>query len=574
METTQNHLSVSRKTFLGIAVTALVIVATVLAVSLQQRPPPYEGTIPLPFGENGSDLRGSILYYGKRNNIDVYEVSFLQNERVERMQTDIIYLVHVPTGVDIVTTSLDDVISTHNPAGIKNVDYYGYKYSDAVATAERAAVQQLLFKQRFPAKFFASKKARDNDSAHQNALAAFESLNDVIFLKTDGSAGAIRLEPGSLYAFVVNEANGANIAIRTPMCQNGVLESTEVCDDGNANNADCCKNDCSGAMPIPFGTCSSASSSAASSTASSISSSQASSQAASSVASSQASSQAASSIASSQASSQAVSSIASSKAAVVYPLTIAVQAMPATATTTTGQRGLSLFKFHATAGTAPVLLKGVMFIKQAGSLDNATEYKLYRQGIAEHVASATLSGSMMKFFRADGLGAVIAAGASVDFEVRATAALTPAVDPTLQLALFTAPANFITASVGGKMLGHIRTDGYCFFGCDIDVTTVPATVWTLQSALEGCGTNTPDAGCEAGPSADQSCTAAYGQTCTYCSQTCKIVSVNGPFCGDHLQQRAGADGTEGTADDEKCDDGDTDDTDACSNDCKLVSAPF
>jgi cysteine-rich repeat protein len=787
METTQTHLSVSRRTLLAFGVSAIVIVATALTVSVQQRPSSYQGDIPLPFGEGGSDLQGSILYYGKRNNIDVYEISFAQNERMERMQTDLIYLVHVPAGTDVVTTSLDDVISTYNPAGIKNVDYYGYKYSDSVATAERAATQQPLFKNRFPAQFFASAKARINDPAHQNAISTFETQNGVFFRPTSGS-GAIELRPNSLYAFVVNETNGANISIRTPICQNGILESTEVCDDGNTNNADCCKNDCTGGLPIPFGTCSSASaassvaSSTASSTVSSAASSVASSAQSSAAASSQASSaatvdadatvyiqapsvtsvvpgtsltykvtaanlgpsaanlrvefriqdndeirfersgsdmrcnfignnnpyanyeclvgmvgtndfeemnlkftvltnaeygyacegrggvaaraevrivpgggndtnggnniantpgiditcqssSAASSVASSQASSagavcgngaregseacdsgsgngqvctppacsasqtmtgcqycsascqivivdqqcgsssSAASSVSSSQPAVVYPLSLEVLQSPPAQTATAGQ-SLSLLKFRVKAGAEAALLKGVMFTTQAGSLDNATQFELYRTGVTTPVASAAPVNGRLTFFQTSGLGTAVPAGTSVDFEVTARAAATPAAVPTVQLRLYTQPSNYIIATVGGDMLGDIRTNGTCLFTCDINVTTVPATLWTVQTGTSACGANTPDAGCEAGPSATQACVAPYGSVCFYCDASCKKHSATGPFCGDHIQQRAGADGAVGTADDEQCDDGNTTNNDSCSNACKLVAAPF
>lgn len=67
--------------------------------------------------------------------------------------------------------------------------------------------------------------------------------------------------------------------------------------------------------------------------------------------------------------------------------------------------------------------------------------------------------------------------------------------------------------------------------------------------------------CDAGQANGTACTADYGSSCTYCSAICQNTRVVGPFCGDSQ-----VNGTEA------CDDGNTNDADACRNDC--TSAPL
>ena len=64
--------------------------------------------------------------------------------------------------------------------------------------------------------------------------------------------------------------------------------------------------------------------------------------------------------------------------------------------------------------------------------------------------------------------------------------------------------------------------------------------------------------CDAGIANGNACTPNYENSCNYCSVTCQPVTVPAPYCGDTI--------TNGP---EKCDDGNTVDTDSCRNDCTL-----
>ena len=82
----------------------------------------------------------------------------------------------------------------------------------------------------------------------------------------------------------------------------------------------------------------------------------------------------------------------------------------------------------------------------------------------------------------------------------------------------------------------------------------------------------------------QVCNPLYGSSCTYCSTSCKIITLNGPYCGDgtcnvimvkHVQLAqqivelcsvCGNGIKEGT---EQCDDHNTANNDGCSSTCKL-----
>ena len=92
--------------------------------------------------------------------------------------------------------------------------------------------------------------------------------------------------------------------------------------------------------------------------------------------------------------------------------------------------------------------------------------------------------------------------------------------------------------------------------------------WTSElpptnNGVEGetyCGNNIKegDEQCDNGELNGQVCTASYGSTCTYCSNSCELKTVKGPYCGDGIVNGGS----------EKCDDGNTYDGDGCSSECK------
>lgn len=251
--TPQRRFTAKRITTIGLTTAALIVGAWLL-VTFERPMPATKNGVPIPFVQQSSPLQGSVYHYGNRGNIEVKEIKFFADESSETLAVDKIYLVHVPAGSNIVNAPLDDVMTLVSD-GSHNVDYYGYQYFDSQASLEKRNISEALFKNRFPGSFFASAKARAGDAAHGGFLARFESMNGISFLKTSTvgvtEGVVVRLEPDSLYVFVVNEDGGGRISIRS-ICGNGIKESGEVCDDGNALNGDSCKNDCTAGLPIPF----------------------------------------------------------------------------------------------------------------------------------------------------------------------------------------------------------------------------------------------------------------------------------------------------------------------------------
>ena len=74
-----------------------------------------------------------------------------------------------------------------------------------------------------------------------------------------------------------------------------------------------------------------------------------------------------------------------------------------------------------------------------------------------------------------------------------------------------------------------------------------------------CGNAIKDSGeeCDYGTSNGNVCSASYGGSCTYCSNSCKFITVKGPYCGDGVKQS-----------NEQCDDGNKVNGDGCSSTCQ------
>lgn len=229
-----------------------IIASAFFAMSGGPRTVVHNG-VPVPFVAQGTQVAGNITSLGKRNGIDVFDVTFKNGEEFESMQMDKIYIVHVPRGTG--TPVPLDTVLTGSSGTERNLNFYGYRYSDDNASSEKRDINALKFKDRFPGQFFASEKARDEDAAHGSILAAFAQANTITFLKTDGSDGSALLDPtGSLYVFIVNEMNGARIYVpKNPVCANGVLEAGEECDDGDTDDMNSCSNACKTNIPLPFG---------------------------------------------------------------------------------------------------------------------------------------------------------------------------------------------------------------------------------------------------------------------------------------------------------------------------------
>ncbi len=243
----------TKKVLLGAAATVAMVTAF-MVLGIGKTPSYVKNGIPVPFLDQGTTLQGSVTFLTKRNNIDVYDVTFKNGEVKETLTQDKIYLIHIPNETSIIDSPIDlamTLTGTHS----HDVDYYGYRYSDAAATVERRDIAAVKFKDRFPAQFFASAKARAADPLHNNALAAFETANDIVFLPTGNVTGGVRIDPaGALYVIIANESAGIDMNPRSLLaCGNGAIDGSEQCDDGNRIDADECTNLCLHGFPIPFG---------------------------------------------------------------------------------------------------------------------------------------------------------------------------------------------------------------------------------------------------------------------------------------------------------------------------------
>ncbi len=470
--------------------------------------------IPLPFGSSDTRLRSEITFVGKRNGIDVYEVTYTNGEVAETFLPDRIYLVHVPVRADATQASMDAVFSAVASNG-RDIDFFGYKYTDADASAERSNINSFLFKDRFPGQFFASGKARAQDATHGNMLAAFEAANGVTFRRTDASPGSVFLEPaGSLFVFVVNEPTGARFHVRrSGICGNAVLEPTEECDDGNADAADACTRECRYGIPIPFGSDTRSSS---------------------------------------------------------VPLSITVQQTAVNATAVHGQTGVVLFQIVANA-SQDIRLQKIRLAASRGSVSNANRYSLWRDSDADGRVDASVqsnvppAGDIVSFDALEGAeGVLISAGVAMVFQVHADIGEPPPSDRLL-LALAQSEPDFVAGAFasGQGPLSGIRLDGVCAAAsCDIAVATAASVLWRfVPSVVCGNGILQSDEQCDEGGHNGTVCTPSSGSSCTYCSTDCREVSVGGgSICGNGILDGG-----------ESCDDGGGHDGDGCSSVCSIES---
>ena len=506
-----------KKVVLGTASVVAALAVVVFLGRSNQGPEFQKNGIPVPFLSQGSALQGQVSFMGKRNGIDVYEVTYRSAEKFETLLPDRIYLVHVPNNLSEILDVPLDVAMVSAIDGGRSVDYYGYRYTDAAATIERKYYSAILFKDRFPGAFFASKKARDDDAKHGNQLQAFELQNNVTFRKTDGSDAQVKIDPlGALYVFVVNDPNGAKLYARPGgVCGNGVLEPGEECDDLNTVDTDSCSNLCTFNIPIPFG---------------------------------------------------------SGTLATGTKLAISVTNVAASGMAVRGQTGVTLMRFDA-GGPEATRLNRIVVKADTGSLQNATSYELvadtnHDAHVDTVVSTGTIQNGLLIFDAIGGLqGYALAANSVTTFEVRATIAESP-VSSRIQIGLAVAQSDYVVGrrESPAVLLAGIRLDGTCSLpACQIAVTNRASTEWLiLAPAVCGNGTREGSEACDDGNTTasdgcSATCTVESGYTCnTATPNVC--TSGGGAVCGNGIREAG-----------EECDDGNQIDTDDCSNTCELTT---
>jgi len=70
--------------------------------------------------------------------------------------------------------------------------------------------------------------------------------------------------------------------------------------------------------------------------------------------------------------------------------------------------------------------------------------------------------------------------------------------------------------------------------------------------------NQPTEECDFGSENGNICTPEYGNSCQYCSNSCTLITVNGPYCGDGIVNG-----------DEECDEGENNGSESCTLECTI-----
>lgn len=245
-------MSPSRKKLVTRISFAVVLLAGALFYVLSPKvilPRLSEDGIPLPFGEEASNVQGSVTGVGNRNGIPLKQVSFDNNEVTEELQnatqSDAIFFVLIPDSVSITQGApLRSVLS-------QGKRIFGYKYTSRAATVEKAARDAAAagtpktFAQLFPGEFFVTAEQRAFDSY----ISTFEAQKGVVFKTMD----QVKLDKNSRYVVVANDASTSFSARNVAYCGDAVTQSGngEQCDDGNLNDDDNCNNACQ--QPLPRG---------------------------------------------------------------------------------------------------------------------------------------------------------------------------------------------------------------------------------------------------------------------------------------------------------------------------------
>lgn len=458
-------LWLGKKLIFGVSALTVLIAVVVAVNSSPWSRPLMAGDIPLPFGEKGSTLHGALTKFGQRNGIDVFDVFFDHSEVSEHLLTDKIYLVHVSNTSSASNVPLDLALTLSGTGG-HLVDYYGYRYSDTVATLEKRDIKAFRFKDRFSGQFFMSQTARQNDPKQGNLLSTFETANQISFLRTDNIEGSVRLDPaGSLYVIVINEAGGADFAVRDVIgCGNAKLDLPEQCDDGNTNDADNCRNNCSIGLPIPLDA--------------------------------------------------PLSNTG---------ISLMLKQIAGTDVTSSQSSRIPLVRFSASASD-PILLQRLSFVAQSGSLLRMHSYRLWQDtnndGITDTAISPPLeaSGGLVRFIDAlNWTGALVLSQTGTIFELKADAVPGPQFMIRVGFALEKADVLLAKRIAGTFPLLGIQRNGECKEKkCSMAIKTALSSLWTLGGdSLCGNGVQNEPEQCDDGNFVDRDKCSRFCQVETY-----------------------------------------------------------
>lgn len=188
-------------------------------------------------------------------------------------------------------------------------------------------------------------------------------------------------------------------------------------------------------------------------------------------------------------------SVCTSESSSAVALTVAVLPLSETADTHPSSQNLTFVRFRATAGDEQVLLKTAMFEAVTGNLASLTNLSLWRHTenddivkVLDRSEEKSRADVLVFFDSADASNRTIESRGSAIFEVRGDIVADAQVPSDIQIRFGTGFVNFIgkkQTSAPDADIDHlvgIRTDGLCLFSCEIDVTTLPSTLFHIVAA--------------------------------------------------------------------------------------------
>ncbi len=320
--------------------------------------------------------------------------------------------------------------------------------------------------------------------------------------------------------------NGINHEILVPsVCGNGAVEVGETCDDGNTSNADGCSVTCA----IESGyTCNTATP-------------------------------------------NVCTPISST------PFAITVLPLSANETVNPGGQNLTLLRFRATSGPDPVLLKTAIFDAGTQRDDILDTVSLWRDtdgdGTADtKVLDRSLNGPSTEILFSDIQAAqnrIIQTGQSAVFEIRGNLfGQITGVPLDIQLRWKTENPPFFLEAINmtsSQSLTGIKINGTCSLTCEMDITTIPSTLFHIVSGAGAqCGNGTKEGSetCDDGNTANgDGCSATCALESGYtCNTATPNVCTRNAACGNGTKEGS-----------ETCDDGNTANADGCSSVCARES---